>query len=176
VTPTDRSEDERLMGEALRLAEDGLAAGEQPIGALVALDAEAVASARWRFGGGALLDHAEVVALRRADRDSRLRGRRGDATLYTTLEPCVMCMGTAMSFLIGRVVYALEAPADGASEITRVWRPSLGHPPPGYRIYGIPSVTGGVCREQALELARTYAERNPGLPWAQAFVPGFRYE
>jgi tRNA(Arg) A34 adenosine deaminase TadA len=59
--------DERLMREALRLAKESLVAGEQPIGAVVALDGEVIASARWRYQQGALLDHAEVVALRGAE-------------------------------------------------------------------------------------------------------------
>jgi len=168
-------EDERLMGVALALAEEGLAADEQPIGAVVALDGEVVSLARWQRRPGRLLDHAEVVALRAAEDDSRLRGRRGETTLYTTLEPCVMCMGSAMSFLAGRVVYALEAPVDGASEIAALWRPDLGDPPDEYRVYAVPEVVGGVCREASLALAVAFAERHPDLPWAQAFVPGFRY-
>jgi tRNA(Arg) A34 adenosine deaminase TadA len=86
-----------------------------------------------------------------------------------------MCMGTAMSFLVGKVVYALEAPPDGAAEIAETWQPDLGHPPPGYRVYAVPEVVGGVCRDEALALTVAFAERNPQLPWAQAFVPGFRY-
>jgi tRNA(adenine34) deaminase len=163
------------MREALRLAEQGLAAGDQPIGALVAVEGEVVASARWRLRPGRLLDHAEVVALRAADGDPRVRGRRRDATLYTTLEPCLMCMGTAMSFGVGRVVYALEAPADGASEIAAVWQPDLGHPPAGYPIYAVPEVVGGVCREESLALATAFADEHPELGWARAFIPGFRY-
>jgi tRNA(adenine34) deaminase len=162
------------MREAIRLAEEGLAAGDQPIGALVALDGDVVASARWSSRGGRL-DHAEVVALRAADGDARLRGRRREASLYTTLEPCLMCMGTAMSFLVGRIVYALEAAPDGAGEIADVWQPDLGHPPAGYRVYAVPEVVGGVCRDASLALAVAFAERHPELPWAQAFVPGFRY-
>jgi tRNA(adenine34) deaminase len=168
------SGDETLMREALRLAEEGLAAGDQPIGAIVALGDEVVSAARWTLRPGALLDHAEVVALRAADGDPRVR-RRGEATLYTTLEPCLMCMGTAMSFLVGRVVYALEAPADGASEIADVWQPDLGHPPAGHPIYAVPEVVGGVCRDESLALASAFADQHPELGWARAFIPGFRY-
>ncbi len=169
------SDDETLMREALRLAEQGLAAGDQPIGALVAVGGEVVASARWQLRPGRLLEHAEVMALRAAERDPRVRDRRREATLYATLEPCLMCMGTAMSFLVGRVVYALEAPADGAGEIAGVWQPDLGHPPAGYPIYAVPEVVGGVCREESLALAIAFAERHPELRWARAFLPGFDY-
>jgi tRNA(adenine34) deaminase len=163
------------MREALRLAEEGLAAGDQPIGAIVALDGEVVAAARWRLGRGRMLDHAEVVALRAADADPRVHGRRREATLYTTLEPCLMCMGAAMSFPVARVVYALEAPVDGASEIAEIWQPDLGHPPERVPIYGVPEVVGGVLREESLALAVAFADQHPELAWAQAFVPGLGY-
>jgi tRNA(adenine34) deaminase len=86
------ADDERLMQEALVLAERGLAEDEQPIGAVVALDGRVVGSGFWRYRPDGLLDHAEIVALRDAEQDGRLGGRRAETTLYTTLEPCLLCM------------------------------------------------------------------------------------
>lgn len=169
----DQARDEELMREALRLAREGLDAGEPPIGALVALNGEVIASARRRVSGETVLDHSEVVVLRDALGDPRLRGRRRDAVLYTTLEPCLMCMGTAMFFRVRRIVYALEAVADGASEVAQVWQPDVGHPPPGSYLYDVPDVTGGVCRDEALALFRLFAEQNRHLLWAQALLPDF---
>jgi tRNA(adenine34) deaminase len=96
-------------------------------------------------------------------------------SLYVTLEPCLMCMGAAMSSYVGRIVYALEAPMDGASNVTEVWQPRLGHPPRGFEVYAIPEVVGGFCREESLALMRTFVERNPDLDWAKAMLPGFSY-
>ena len=131
-------------------------------------------SSAWRrVSGETVLDHSEVVVLRDALGDPRLRGRRRDAVLYTTLEPCLMCMGTAMFFRVRRIVYALEAVADGASEVAQVWQPDVGHPPPGSYLYDVPDVTGGVCRDEALALFRLFAEQNRHLLWAQALLPDF---
>ena len=163
------------MSEALALARRGLDADEMPIGAVVALDDEILASDYWRYSPDALLDHAEMVALRAAEKDPRTQGQRRRATLYTTLEPCLLCMGGAMSFGIGRVVFALEAALDGASSVIERWQPKLGFPPPGYQIFSKPEIVGGVGRAESLELMRSYVERHPESEWLPAMLPGFSY-
>lgn len=164
------------MREALAQAEQGLAANEMPIGAVTVLDGDIISAAHWRYRPDALLDHADIVALREAERHPQVPGRRRrDVTLFLTLEPCLMCLGAAMSFGVGRIVFALEAPLDGAGGVTEIWQPQLGHPPRGFQVYAVPEVVGGVCRDQALALMQTYVERNPDLPWAKAMLPGFSY-
>jgi len=167
--------DERFMNEALALARRGLDEDEMPIGAVVVLDDEVVGSGYWRYQPGGLLDHADVVALRAAEKDLRIQGHRRLATLYVTLEPCLMCFGAAMSFGAGRIVFALEAPFDGASTVTAHWQPQLGFPPPGYQIFSNPEVVGGVCRDASLSLMRAYVERHPENAWLEAMLPGFSY-
>jgi tRNA(adenine34) deaminase len=167
--------DERFMREALGLAERGLNEGEMPVGAVVVLDDAIVSSGYWRFSRDGLLDHAEMLALRRAEKDARILGRRPDVTLYTTLEPCLLCMGAAMSFMLGRIVYALEAAYDGAGNVTKVWQPELGFPPEGFRLFSNPDVLGGFCRDEALALMRAYVERNPDNPKLAVMLPGFSY-
>jgi tRNA(adenine34) deaminase len=167
--------DERFMREALALARRGLAENDMPVGAVVVLDDEVVSSGYWRFRRDALLDHAEMVALREAEKHPRVLGRRLEATLYTTLEPCLLCMGAAMSFMVGRIVFALEAPYDGASSITKVWQPALGFPPEGFRVFSNPEVVGGVCREEALAIMQAYVEKNPDNQKLQVMLPGFSY-
>lgn len=164
--------DERFMREALALAERGLNEGEMPIGAVVVLDGAIISSAYWRFRRDALLDHAEMLALREAEKDDRILDRRPDVTLYTTLEPCLLCMGGAMSFMLGRIVFALEAAYDGASNVTKVWQPALGFPLDGFRVFSNPGVIGGVCRDEALALMRAYVATNS--EW-QVMLPGFSY-
>ena len=158
------------MRHALRLARSGLDANEVPIGAVVALDSEPIGEAYWRFDG-ALLEHAELVALQSVERDPRLRGRRAETTLYTTLEPCPLCMGAAMTFLCGRVVYALESPSDGAAELPEVWRPDRGHPSRGTPPYAVPEVVGGVCRDESLALIQEFVTRNADNVWAATLLP-----
>ncbi len=99
------SDDARFMRRALQLAREARSDGEVPVGAVVTLDGAVVGEGRNR--PVALADptaHAEVLALRdaagRVD-NYRLTG----ATLYCTVEPCLMCLGAALQARIGRVVF-----------------------------------------------------------------------
>jgi hypothetical protein len=59
--------------------------------------------------------------------------------------------------------------------VTETWRPALGFPPPGYRVFTVPQVEGGVARERSLALVRSYVDRHPEQRWLQALLPGFAY-
>lgn len=159
------------MSEALAEAERSLALNEFPVGAVVVLGSAIVGRGYWA-GPARLLDHAEIVALMEADRSSRVlrRNDRRAATLYTTLEPCALCMAASMSFLLGRVVYALEAPVDGGTNLPDLWQPPNGHPQDGIP-YTIPDVAGGVGRDASIALIAEWLERNSQHAWASAYIP-----
>lgn len=163
------------MDAALAEARLSLEHDEFPVGAVVVLD-DAVVAARGHWTGGAvgrLLDHAEMLALMEAERgESGLRRReRQGATLYTTLEPCALCMAAAMFFYLGRIVYATEAAVDGGTNLPDLWTPSNGHPPNG-KPYTIPEVVGGVGREASLALIAEWVQRSPRQrTWAAAYLP-----
>ena len=94
------------MREALRLAREAAAAGEVPVGAVVAAGDE-ILGRSWNspISRNDPTAHAEVLALREAAariRNYRLEG----ATLYCTLEPCVMCAGALVAARIGRLVFS----------------------------------------------------------------------
>jgi tRNA(adenine34) deaminase len=97
---------EDYMRAALALALEALAAGEVPVGAVVVADGEIVA--RGRNAPVAANDptaHAEMAALREAA--ARLGNYRlVNATLYSTLEPCVMCAGALVAARVGTLVFA----------------------------------------------------------------------
>jgi tRNA(adenine34) deaminase len=161
------------MNEALAEARRSLDKDEFPVGAAVVFDGELVAArSHWTGGAlGRLLDHAEMLALADAERSRRLsRRERQAATLYTTLEPCALCMAAAMFFLLGRIVFAAEARVDGGTNLPDVWTPPNGHPADG-KPYTIPDVLGGVEREASLVLISEWVQRDPGArAWAAAYV------
>jgi tRNA(adenine34) deaminase len=110
---------ERAMRIALVEAHAARETGDVPIGAVV-LDATGRIRGRGRNRREAEHDptgHAEIVALRQAARElgtSRLDG----ATLVTTLEPCVMCAGAALTARVARVVFgAWDAKAGAAGSV-----------------------------------------------------------
>jgi tRNA(adenine34) deaminase len=158
------------MRQALRLAEEALALGEFPIAAIVVLDGEVIGQGtaseqrEVRF-----LGHAELVALEQADRLGLSYEQRRRARLFTTLEPCLMCMGAAMSFFLGEITYALESPGDGAVGLVQGWDRREEDMP----AYQVPKVTGGLLREESVRLFQRYVSMQPPGPmrdWAETLA------
>lgn len=102
------------MRSALAQATIAAAAGEVPVGAVVIVNGEVIAAGHNRSISDAdPSGHAEIVALRDACRamdNHRLSG----ATLFVTLEPCVMCVGAIAQARIGRVVFGAYDEKAGA--------------------------------------------------------------
>jgi tRNA(adenine34) deaminase len=161
------------MAEALAEAERSLSVDEFPVGAVVVLGDDVVARAHWTGATQRrLLDHAEMLALMDAERNGRVADRRErqQAMLYTTLEPCPLCMSAAMSFLLGRIVFAAAAPVDGATNLPDLWQPPHGHPRDGMP-YAIPAVTGGVGRDASVRLIAEWTSRDQERRrWALPYV------
>lgn len=134
---------------ALTLAQQAQAGGEVPVGALVILENQIIGEG-WNQPIG-LSDpsaHAEIAALRDAARrqnNYRLPG----ATLYVTLEPCVMCVGAIMHARIARVVYGAADPKTGAAASMFEL---LGSDKFNHRV----AVTRGVLADQCAELLRNF--------------------
>ena len=105
---------EALMAVALEEAQRARAAGEVPIGALVALDGAIVGRGfNQPISSGDPTAHAEIVAIRDAAKrvgNYRLTG----ATLCVTIEPCLMCVGALVHARIGTLVYGAPEPKSGA--------------------------------------------------------------
>jgi tRNA(adenine34) deaminase len=93
------------MREAIELARAAEAAGEVPVGAVVELGGEiAGRGANSPIACNDPTAHAEILALREAA--ARIANYRlENATLYCTLEPCVMCAGALVAARIKRVVF-----------------------------------------------------------------------
>lgn len=105
---------EPFMRLALEQAALGQAAGEVPIGAVL-VQGGAVVGRGYNQPIAACdpTAHAEIVALREAARAAsnyRLTG----ATLYATLEPCLMCVGAIVHARIATVVFGAADPKAGA--------------------------------------------------------------
>ncbi len=105
-----------FMELALEQARRAGAAGEVPVGALVARGGKVVAASH--NSPRKLHDptaHAEILAIREAARTLG-RDRLADCDLWVTLEPCTMCAGAIVHARIGRLYYAASDPKGGAVE------------------------------------------------------------
>jgi len=155
---------EYYMKETLALAEEGLALGEMPIAAVVVLKGEIISKAATaERREQRLLVHAEQRALDEADRLHLSLDERREAMLFTNLEPCLMCLGAAMSFFLGKLYYGLESPSDGAVVLVRDWV----RREEDFAEYRMPDTVGGLLREQSLELFDRYVSRYPTSPMVE---------
>lgn len=139
-----------LMEQALACAREAEAAGEVPVGAVIA-DATGAVVARAANAPIARHDataHAEMLALRAAGRalgNYRLPG----CVLYVTLEPCAMCVGALVHARVARIVYGAADPKTGAcgSVFDLAASANMNH-----RI----EVTGGVLAEECGALLKQF--------------------
>ena len=105
---------EAFMRLALSEAGRAQALGEVPVGAVVVLDGRVVGSGfNQPIGAHDPTAHAEIVALRAAAA-ALVNYRLPGATIYVTVEPCLMCVGAMVHARIGTVVYGATEPRSGA--------------------------------------------------------------
>ena len=140
--------DEYFMQQALRQARNAAAQGEIPVGAVVVVNDRIV-------GAGHNLTetlrdvtaHAEMQAITAAaaERDAKYLS---DATLYVTLEPCVMCAGAIGWAQIRRIVIGARDPRRGFSTMMST---SPFHPKA--------EVVWDVCADQCLQLVTDFFKK-----------------
>lgn len=143
------AQDRIWMQEALAEATRAAAAGEVPVGALVVSDRQIIGrGANAPIATHDPTAHAEIQALRQAGRrvgNYRLPG----STLYTTVEPCLMCMGALWHARVARLVFGCFDPKAGAAG-------SLFDVPRDARLTPRLDVTGGVCEAECRGLLQRF--------------------
>jgi tRNA(adenine34) deaminase len=137
--------DRAFMREALALA----AEADLPFGAVIVKDGEIVA--RGKNSGKRLGDptaHGEMMAIRQCLADHGVEVLKG-ATIYTSGEPCPMCMGAILWCRIGRVVYAasIEELSTRLGQIM-VLSEEIASRTPFHKV----EIMGGLLAEKALAL------------------------
>jgi tRNA(adenine34) deaminase len=152
----EQSRHEHFMRLALELAKKGLVAGELPIGSVLVMKNDVIAEAYCSEKRERMLAHAELLALIKADMKHPTVKQRRQMTLYTNLEPCVMCLGAAMSFCVGTIVYGINAPADGA--VTRLSDVSFGDST--YPDYHMPTIIRGALADESRSLFQLFVEKS----------------
>lgn len=149
----DKTLDDQLMKEAIRLSAEAVAHGNEPFGAVLAKDGEIVfTNENQIYTAADPTFHAEAGLIRRFCKETGITDLSG-YTLYSSCEPCFMCSGALVWMKLGRLVY-------GASDI------DLGNllHEPGCACSSMvfehspfrPTVTAGVLREESLAVLRNY--------------------
>ena len=152
-------EQERMMREALLLAEEAAAAGEVPVGCVIVRHGEIVGRGRnRREEKQATASHAEMEAI--AEANAKLgTWRLDDCELYVTLEPCPMCAGAILNARIRKVWYGARDEAYGAcGGVMNLFMEAFPNPP---------ALVGGILGEECRALLSSFfsklrAEGKPG--------------
>jgi tRNA(adenine34) deaminase len=138
-----------FMDLALKAAETAGKSAEVPIGCVIVLNNEVIATA----GNRTVSDrdptaHAEIVAIRQATLAVGSE-RLVDCDLYVTLEPCTMCAGAISLARIRRLYYGAADPKGGAVEsgVRFFAQPTCHH---------IPEVYSAVGEREAATLLRDF--------------------
>jgi tRNA(adenine34) deaminase len=139
----------RFMASALGLAREAALAGEVPVGAVVVVNGEVVGRGFNRpISTHDPTAHAEVVALR--DAAARLGNYRlTGATLYVTVEPCLMCVGAIVHARVGTLVYGAPEPKAGAVDSTQR---AHEHGALNHRV----TIVSGVCAAESKALMQQF--------------------
>ena len=141
--------DIKYMNEALLEAKKAYEKQEIPVGAVIVYNDEIIARAHnCRMEEKNVFTHAEVKAINEACKalDSWVLE---DATLYVTLEPCMMCAGAILQSRIKRIVYATIEPKHGVVEsIDKV----LDNPKLNHHV----EITSGVLQEESSTLLKNF--------------------
>jgi tRNA(adenine34) deaminase len=115
--------DEYFMKQALQLAQRAYEEDEVPVGAIIVINEKIIAKAYNQVEK--LVDcsaHAEIIALTSA---FNFLGSKYlmDASLFVTIEPCLMCAGALYWSKIGKVIYGAADEKNGYRRVTKETSP-----------------------------------------------------
>ena len=104
------------MNLALKEAKKAYLKGDVPVGCVIVKNGEVIAKAHnTRQSKNDTMGHAEINAIKKACKKLNAWILE-DATIYVTLEPCLMCAGAILNARISNLVYATEEPKFGSVE------------------------------------------------------------
>lgn len=146
----ENKDDIFFMKEALKEAKKAYLKEEVPVGCVIVYNNEIIARAHnTRHKNKSALDHAEILAIKKANKKLSAWMLDG-ATIYVTLEPCLMCAGAIFQSRIKRVVYAASEPKFGSfGSIIDVSNPN-------YKFNHKVELTKGILESDASELLKSF--------------------
>ena len=154
------------MRQAIKQAEDAYAAGELPIGSVLLADGHLLASSQTQVRRReSMVAHGELTALLDIKWDLYKHGR--PIVLYTTLEPCLMCLGAIMQCGVDEVVYGMRCAPDGATRFVDALAAANQKPP---------KMTSGILEDECVKVFRRWdmGKNHPGYNYVQAILEAYK--
>ena len=129
------------------------------------------------------LDHAEILALKELMKGGGAASADASLTAYSTLEPCLMCLGALMLNGVKRIVFAYEDVMGGACglDFSRYFS-AIPHPAAvdGHVFYngylykkGAVEIIGGVKRSESLYLFKSFFADPPNSYWRASLLADY---
>ena len=161
------------MELALEQAADAFDGGEFPVGCVIVQDGNVIAVGKRKGTTSdksfcSEIDHAEIRALKSLETLDR-RFEPDKATLYVTMEPCLMCFGATILSGIKKIVYAYEDPMGGGTHC------NLKELPPLYKKSDI-EILPGVLRQKSLDLFARFFIKETNLYWKDSYLEAYTLE
>ena len=145
----ERLNHDLFMREALREAQAALERGDNPIGAVVVHDGQVIGRGRNTvLSSRSKIAHAELAAILSCGAD--FEGRARESVLYTTVEPCIMCLGVIVMANIRAIVFGAaddQTDVDAALKHVEYLRKRVQH------------YVGGILERQCVSLLNSHADR-----------------
>ena len=153
--------DVKFMNIALKQAETAFRNGDYPIGAVLVIDGKVVDKNRNKlYSEKNWASHAESLLIRDNSRliKDKIDKENSIVELYTTVEPCLMCLGIAVLHRVKRIVYACPDPYGGACHINSKnlskWYKNRW-----------PAIHKDVCKNKACGLMIEFIKKQNGGDW-----------
>lgn len=148
---------------ALKEAEKAMEFGEIPVATiLVAGDKEISRSQTMVKRKESITAHGELIALMQAKNTIWSVSR--PLTIYTTLEPCLMCLGACIQTGVDKIIFGMKAAPDGSARYVSDIA-NGGQTPP--------QVVGGLLEDESVELMKKFIEllpNSPSVPYVKSML------
>ena len=154
-----------FMGKALIQARKALSVGEFPVGCVI-VNGEKILATGYRKGTSGNfpneIDHAEIIALKQLT-DLKIDTGKNRVVLFTTMEPCMMCLGAMILSGINEIVYAYEDIMGGGTscDLTKL--------APLYKDSGI-SIVPNILRKESLKLFKEFFKNPKNAYWRESLL------
>nr|ABD75808.1 putative cytosine/adenosine deaminase [uncultured bacterium] len=156
----DTIDHEKYMAEALKEAELAGIRGDKPIGAVIVHGGNIIARSSNRFHTlQSPVAHAETTAIFACA--PYLEQYKGECTLYTTVEPCVMCLGTIVIAGIRHIVFGVK---DKFMQMDAYFT----HP---YIRKKVHHYVGDVLRDECVQVLQKYSPRDAEIVLTGKWCP-----
>ena len=153
-------DDKKFMRLAIKEQEKAYKRGDYPVAAVLVIDGKLIGiESNSLVTSKKRISHAEMNLIMKHSSAITSTKRAGkNITLYTTLEPCLMCFGTSVLHRISRIVYAYIDPDGGATNI-------LTKNVSGYYSRTWPIIEGGLYAKESQALILKFLKKQESQGW-----------